>query len=118
MKFLCFRFKGRYYRWLVLPFGASCSPFYFCKIIREVIQHFRDNNLRTVVYVDDFYLCAGAENIIGVRDWALNELYKLGLCINLEKSNLVPSNKVKYIGYIIETNDRDKCVWIKINSEG
>ena len=47
-----------YYRWQVLPFGWTCSPYYFCKILEPLTSYLRSNGLRTMIYVDDILLCA------------------------------------------------------------
>ena len=49
-KYLGFSFKNKYYVWCVLPFGLQHSPYYFCKILRPVVQHLRQCDLRTVAY--------------------------------------------------------------------
>ena len=37
MKYLGFKFEGKFYRWCVLPFGLSISPYYCSKFIRPII---------------------------------------------------------------------------------
>ena len=37
--YLGFRWKGVYYSWRVLPFGLSCSAYYFCTLIRPVVEY-------------------------------------------------------------------------------
>ena len=54
-----------------LPFWANFSPYYFCKILRPVVQHLRDNNLKVVLYVDNFFLCSSRDTIEYQKDWAL-----------------------------------------------
>ena len=49
-------FEGVYYRWAVLPFGLNCSPYFFNKVLRPVIEHLRSLGLRVTVFVDDFLL--------------------------------------------------------------
>ncbi len=54
--FLCFRWRNVFYKWNVLPFGLSCSPYYFSKFLRPIVTYLRSLGLRVVVYVDDFIL--------------------------------------------------------------
>ena len=56
--FLGFEFDGQFYGWLVLPFWANFSPYYFCKILRPI-------------YVDDFFLYSSRDTIEYQKDWAL-----------------------------------------------
>ena len=61
--FLGFSYRQKYYVWQVLPFGLSVSPYYFCKILRAVVQHLRSNDIKRVCYVDDFLLTDDPKNI-------------------------------------------------------
>ena len=76
--YLCFQWKNEYFNWIVTPFGGNFSPYFFCKTIREVVKHFRQNSLKTVVYVDDFYLCDDIQCIENKTNWARQELGRLG----------------------------------------
>ena len=49
-KYLGFKFAGIYYKFVVLPFGLSCSPYYFHKCLRPVLEHFADENIKSDVY--------------------------------------------------------------------
>lgn len=101
--YLCFKWKDQYYKWLVLPFGCNYSPYFFVKVVRSVIEHLRNNNVRIVGYVDDFLICDHPATINKTRDWVLEELKNLGWFLNVEKCQLVPANRARYIGYIVET---------------
>lgn len=52
-KYLGIFWNNIFYTWTVLPFGLSCSPYFFHKFLRPVVQYFRANGLRVVIYVDD-----------------------------------------------------------------
>ena len=58
---------------------------------------------RIIAYADDFLLCADTQNICEQRDKVLRILKSLGWFVNFERSKLEPSNKIQFIGYIIET---------------
>ena len=102
-KFLGVRWRGRYYVWKALPFGLSCSPYYFAKILRPVIQHLREGGLRVMTFVDDFLLCAGSDDIIIHRDSLIQTLRNLGWQINIEKSSLDPQKEIQYLGYVVQS---------------
>ena len=36
--YITFCWNGLFYKWKVIPFGLCLSPYYFCKIVRSVIQ--------------------------------------------------------------------------------
>lgn len=112
---LGFQFRGNYYKWTVLPFGHSCSPYFFTKVLRPVIAYLRAQGLRVVVYVDDFILLAEEKCINSHRQLLLKTLQDLGWVVNFEKSSLVESYVKPYLGYIIDTSG-EQCV-IRITSE-
>ena len=112
--YLCFKWKNCFYKWTVTPFGGNFSPYYFCKTIREVVKYFRLNNLKSVVYVDDFYLCDKLNLIDTKANWAKQELAKLGWHINFEKSCFEPKTEQKFIGFLVQTAVDGKAVWLKV----
>lgn len=103
-----------FYCWCNLPFGLSCSPFYFCKLLRCVIQYLRANDVRLVAYVDDIIVFGNECNIVGKRKFVVDTLTQLGWCINFPKSSLIPETIKEYIGYVIHTDNKDGHVWIQI----
>ena len=103
-KYLAFKWKNNVYCWNVLPFGWSSSPFYFCKIVRAFVGYLRHKDVRIVSYVDDFILASGKEDIVKHREFVLNELKNFGFKLNKDKSELEPSTKKKFIGFVIETD--------------
>ena len=116
-KYLCFQWKGNVYKWLVTPFGGNFSPYFFCKTIREVIKHLRINDLKTVAYVDDFYLCDDIYCIEPKKTWALGEMNKLGWHINFKKSALSPKTERVFIGFLIKTAEDNDKVWLCVPKE-
>jgi len=99
--YLGFQWKGTYFRWTVLPFGLSCSPYYFNKTLRPVVGYLRSLGVRVSVFVDDFLLAAEASTITDKIDLLLHTLSDLGFEVNFEKSVLEPSETIKYLGYHI-----------------
>ena len=116
-KYFAFRWKNKVYKWNVLCFGWSLSPYYFCKIVREFIGYLRRNGLRIVSYVDDFILAAKRLEIENHKHFTLSELKHLGFPLNEPKSDLEPSHKKKFIGFIVETCANEDSVKIRIPKE-
>lgn len=102
-QYLGFQWNGHYYQWKVLPFGLSCSPYYFCKTMRPIVAFLREWDLRVMVYVDDFFLCTPERLAADHRDMLLHTLCDLGLRVNVDKSHLDPTQKLDYIGYTVST---------------
>ena len=112
--FLGFYFEGVYYKFIVLVFGLNASPYFFHKTLRPLVEHLANRNIKCIIYVDDFLLCAKDNLICEHRDYLLSLLQKLGWTINKEKSSLTPEYKKQYIGYIIDTNKKENEIWIEI----
>jgi hypothetical protein len=51
--YLGFKWRGVYYRWCVLPFGLSRSPYFIGKCLKHVITYAISQGIRSVLYVDD-----------------------------------------------------------------
>lgn len=102
--YLGFQWGGSFFRFRTLPFGLSCSPYYFCKILRPVANYLREQGLRVCFYMDDILLMSHGDHIIEHRDLLLITLQRLGWQVNIEKSELTPRQDIIYIGYKISTN--------------
>lgn len=104
-KFLRFEFAGKLYQFTCLPMGLSSCPLIFTKIMNPVVKYLRLNGFVSVKYLDDI-LCIGetfemcAKNI----EITVALLQKLGFIINYKKSNLIPSTRCKYLGFIFDSN--------------
>ena len=113
-KYLGIQWNGQFYKWAVLPFGLSASSYFFCKMVRPIVAHLRQQGLKTVSYVDDYLLTARADIIDSQIATLIHTFNTLGILINWEKSQLNPSTEIEFIGYIIRTESSDGQVWIEI----
>lgn len=102
--FLRFRFKNQLFQFTCLPFGLCTSPFIFTKIMKPVMYSLRSKGLISCIYLDDI-LCIGSNYDICLNNvkQSIQVLASLGLAINYNKSNLVPSTRCKYLGFIIDS---------------
>ena len=105
--YITFCWNGVYYKWKVIPFGLCLSPYYFCKIVRSVIQYFRSQGLRVMAYVDDFLLAATNTDIQNQRDYFLDTLQNLGWHVSWEKSSLDPSQAKRSTEYSCSSRDKN-----------
>lgn len=112
-KYLGFKWLNKYYVFSVLPMGSSCSPYYFCKILRTVIEYLRSTGVKVVAYVDDLIISDSISKIGASSSFVVNTLESLGYFINYEKSDLTPSTSKPYIGYVIHT-DKNNTIWLEV----
>ena len=98
-KYLRFCIQGRKFQYRVLAFGPKTSPRVFTKVVSVVAAHLRMQSIRMAVYLDDWLaLNAIREMLLRDREKILNLLAQLGFLVNAEKSKLVPSQDITYIG--------------------
>ena len=100
--YLGFQYEGSWYVWCFLPFGWVGSPYFFHKCIRAVIEYLRGvKRLSVMAYVDDFLLTSTHSSIENDVEVFMQTLQSLGLCVNRQKSCLIPSASVTYLGFVV-----------------
>lgn len=98
-KYLRFAFQGVVYEYTVLPFGLSLSPRVFVKCTEAAVAPLRKKGLRLATYIDDWLLAAQCPQQIQAHTMLLlSHLASLGFTVNWDKSVLVPSQSVEFIG--------------------
>ena len=106
-----FRYRGRYFRSIALPFGWSRSPFWFCSLTAVFTQTLREWGYRVLPYVDDFLILPSPHGVISTRahcrdasrrvDELLNQL---GMSRNADKSCWGDgSQRIDHLGVTVDT---------------
>jgi hypothetical protein len=92
---------GKCYQYVGMPFGLNDAPRVFSRIMRHAVTKIREIwNIRSVVYLDDLILLHQDKNYLAkVANEVTLFLRWLGWTINIEKSNLIPSQTWKYLGW-------------------
>ena len=124
-KWLRFVWKNTTYQFNVLPFGLSQSPWAFTRMVRELVRWARERGTRMVSYMDDWLILASSRALC-LRSLQLvqDQATALGFRVNLEKSDLIPSQQFSYLGLRFNTvawtvqPSEEKCqaLWAKILS--
>ena len=104
-KYFGFKWKGKFYVWNVLNFGCNIAPYLFTKILRPVVTYLRSCGVRCILYVDDFLLLGPRNTLPMDIELVVDTLVDLGWKINYEKSCLIPSDKIEYLGLQIQNRD-------------
>ncbi|WP_297403118.1 reverse transcriptase domain-containing protein [Hydrogenophaga sp.] len=103
-RWLAFQTPRGAFQFAVMPFGVSCAPRVFTKLMRDVIALLREQGIRLIIYLDDMLiLAASREESLRHTHIALRLLYDLGLAINTDKSALTPSRSSEFLGFLIDT---------------
>ena len=108
-KYLGFCFnsgKGNtYYQFDVLPFGISTAGYIFTKVLRAVVNYWREKGIKVILYLDDGII--GAESYITCQKIITEirqDLDNLGFLMAEEKCNWIPCAKVTWLGHVLNTD--------------
>lgn len=104
-KYVRFQFGQEYFEFTCLPFGLSTAPFVFTKIMKPVVTYLRQQGCQSVIYLDDFLLFGDSYNecLINISK-TCTLLKELGFLINEKKSQLIPSKRIQYLGFIFDSS--------------
>ncbi len=58
---LVLQFKGKTYKFKVLPFGLGPSPMFITKLYRKVVEHLQARGHRVMIYIDDILILGAAK---------------------------------------------------------
>lgn len=105
-KYLGFSWRNQDYVYNVLPFGLSISPWIFTKMLRPVLLEMRRRAVQIFAYVDDILLVSDSIEACRRETLELRALLaRLGWIINPEKSSVVPTTHIEFLGFIIDSNE-------------
>ena len=104
-RYLRFCHNGTSWQFTVLPFGLSTSPRVFTKMLKPVLAYAHLHRVKLHMYLDDWLLNPGTRQEAHEQtSWLRSLCQKLGLVINLEKSDLIPSQVATYLGIELDTS--------------
>ena len=98
-KYLRFTLKGRVFHFRALPFGLSTSPYIFTLLMTVIVTYLRRRAIILHPYLDD-WLSRNQSRLILLehRHFIIQLITSLGLIINQEKSDLIPTQMFTFIG--------------------
>ena len=101
---LRFVFQDRVYQFRALCFGLSTAPQVFTRVMAPVSAILHSMGIRMRRYLDDWLVQSSSRDSL-VRDLqtVLSLCHELGIVVNPQKSNLVPSQIVQYLGVVIDS---------------
>ena len=93
------------YRFIDMIFGHIHAPRFWTKVMKCVVKFLRSLGIRCVVYIDDLLLIRGPDPEVARKElhFVFHLLLDLGLTINMGKSVLVPTTRILYLGFIIDS---------------
>lgn len=103
-QFLRFAFEGQAYQFRVLPFGLSLAPRIFTRCVAAALSPLQSRGMRILPYLDDWLICSATrEQAIYNTTTLLAHVTQLGLTVNFAKSSLIPSQRVVFIGVVLDS---------------
>lgn len=109
-RFLRFAFQGKHFQFRVLPFGLSLSPRVFTRVVAAALSPLQARGIKILPYLDDWLICAPTREQAS-RDTVtvLEHIDRLGLRVNLDKSNLAPAQRTIFLGVSLNTISMKAC---------
>ena len=105
-KYLRFTLKGQIFQFRALPFGLATSPFVFTRLMLAIATFLRLRAIVLFPYLDDWLVRNQCRHqLIKDKIFTVNLISSLGLLINYEKSDLVPSQNFVFIGMEFRTSE-------------
>jgi hypothetical protein len=100
--YFCFSHLGMTIKPKVLVFGYKGAPFYFNKVVREMMKTIRGAQIRSVAYFDDLMFILRKEEEKEVVAFVKELLDLLGWVTN-DKSIWEVTKRIEYLGVIIDS---------------
>ena len=104
-RFLRLKWKNQVYQYCTTAFGLASSLFVFTKVCRPILlEHFRFQGFKISAYLDDWVLEASSKQLAMQQvQQVVDLLQHLGWIVNLKKSVLVPTQQLKHLGFVLNT---------------
>lgn len=103
-KYLKFYWNEVLYSFSCLPFGLASAPYIFTKILKPVYSYFRQLGIRCSYYIDDSLNMNLNQAVCKANTLTMiDTLQKLGYTINHSKSVLIPTQRMVFFGFIIDS---------------
>ena len=103
-KYLRFMAFGKVYQFKVLCFGLSTAPQVFTRVMAPVSAFLHSLGIWLRRYLDDWLIQASSrEQVLLALRTVLRLCNSLGIVVNWEKSQLVPTQKMIYLGVLLDS---------------
>lgn len=103
-KYLCFKWQGKVFQFTCLPNGISEGPRLFTKLMKPIFATLRERGFTITSFIDDTLMCSASfSGCLDCIHSTVELLMKLGFCVNVEKSVLMPTKSIEYLGNVIDS---------------
>ena len=92
------------YEFACLPYGLASAPRVFTKLMKPVVGLLRQPGIRLIVYLDNMLIMPQSRDIALQHASTAQDLFQgLGFMINYLKSVFVPSTKMEFLGFVVDS---------------
>ena len=103
-KYLKFSWRGQLYEFVCFSNGLTPCPRQFTKLLKPVFSSLRKLGHISVVYIDDTWLTSKDYNsFVNNIAETITLLDRLGFVIYPEKSILIPTQEITFLGFIFNS---------------
>lgn len=102
-KYLRFEHEGQLYEFVCLPNGLSSAPRIFTKLLKPALARLREEGVLLLIYIDDIVFADDPQSLMYFIQRTITLFQSLGFTIHSEKCQLVPSQKVNFLGFILDS---------------
>lgn len=104
--YLGFYWDGSYYVFRSLPFGLAEAPHSFTRLIKQLALRWRAMGAWLIPYVDDLlFIASSRQAALALRKLVLGDVGASGLHVNWKKSVLEPTQRIKFLGFLVDSRD-------------
>ncbi len=106
-KFGAFWWRNQLWTFRSMMFGRTHTPRGWTKVMKLVVTHLRRLGILCIIYIDDL-ICFLGSNMDRARETTeliIRILIDLGITINFEKSVTLPSKRLDFLGFIIDSRN-------------
>ena len=103
-KYLRFLWKEILLEFACLPVEVATAPRVFTKLMKPVVAMLRQRGVRLIIYLDDMLIIAESTSLaLHHAASALNLLESLDFVVNYHKSQLIPSQQIEFLGFLVDS---------------
>ena len=101
-KFLQFLWRNKCYAFQGLCFGLNTAPRVFTKLLKPIAAYLCKRDVRMILYLDDFLILGSSyQEVQRNTIMAVTLLDNLGFTVNREKSHLILTQVITFLGFVI-----------------
>ena len=102
--YLTFIFDQVPYTFKTMPFRLNMAPARFTKVFKPVLADLRAQSIRALIWPDDIVVISSScSSCIRDRDIVMDLLVNLGFQLKMEKSVLILTQRVIYLGMVTDS---------------